>query len=191
MLILVFHLSSNFLFSTFMEAYRIAFGCAGIFFLFTARPLLLVVRPVSKDSGEAVWHFTGFSAPAQQESCQCHSYSDCRPHQTAHMLKVRQCKSASNHCCWDQAGMRGNWLYSNHGHLKHWRWETAPRRCADIVGLDQLGCDIFLVLEEMKSRSLTVFFYWQYLCNCCMTIHSHTNVRICRMHILKKNIHLL
>lgn len=50
----VLHLSSNFLFSTFVAAYRIALGCAAMFFLFTARPPLCVVWPFSKDNGEAV-----------------------------------------------------------------------------------------------------------------------------------------
>lgn len=116
--------SCNFLFSTFVAVCRIASGCVAMFFLFTARPPLRVVWPVSKNNGEAVWHFTSSSAPSQQESCQGHSHSDCKPHQTAHMLKVRHRKPPSSHFCWDWPDIRDNWLYSHHGHFKCWRWET-------------------------------------------------------------------
>lgn len=128
-------------FSAFTAARRNSLFCLGFFFyLFIARTLLCVVWPVSKHNGMAVWHFTSFSAAAQQASSQCHSSSDCKLHQTALMLKVRQCKSASNHFCWGWADMRDNGVYFHHDHLKE-RWrETAPWIWTDIVVLDQLGC---------------------------------------------------
>lgn len=146
-------------FSAFTAARRNSLFCLGFFFyLFIARTLLCVVWPVSKHNGMAVWHFTSFSAPAQQASSQCHSSSDCKLHQTALMLKVRQCKSASNHFCWGWADMRDNGVYFHHDHLKE-RWrETAPWIWTDIVVLDQLGCEIFQVLREVKSSLIVCLF---------------------------------
>lgn len=146
-----------------------------VFFSFTARTLLCVVWSVSKHNGKAVWHFTSFSAPAQQASSQCHSSSDCKLHQTAHMLKVRQCKSASNHFCWGWADMRDNGVYFHHDHLKE-RWrETAPWRWTDIVVLDQLGCEIFpgVTGGEKEFNCMFVWFFSFYI-----AIHNHINIYI-------------
>lgn len=54
--------------------------------------------------------------------------------------------------------MRDNGVYFYHDHLKE-RWrETAPWIWTDIVVLDQLGCEIFQVLREVKSSLIVCLF---------------------------------
>lgn len=65
------------------------FFSAAIFIGFTAKALIHVMSPLNKDNGETLWHFTGLSAPTQQESCQSHSYGDYKYCQTTSMQKVR------------------------------------------------------------------------------------------------------
>lgn len=145
--------------SCFLHLWQLAGVPRGVLpcsFYLLSDPLLRVVWPVSRNNGEAVWHFTGFSALSQQESFQCHSYSDSKSHQTAHMLKVRKRKPASNHfwdyrLTWGIISIIPTMVISNTRGGK-----LNPKRLADIARLNQLRHDIFLVLQEMNNSSLIV-----------------------------------
>ncbi len=111
----VLHLSCDFLFSAFVAAHRIVDClelCSHVLSFHCQTPAACSVA-----SQQTQWR--GCVLLLNRNPKKCHSYSDCRPHQTAHMLKARHHKLAFNHCCWDQPDMRDNWLSSHHGHLEH------------------------------------------------------------------------
>lgn len=82
----VSHLSSNFLFSPFVTVYRTV-GCPGVCIHVLS---IYCQTPTACLCGKLAKTMERLCVTAQQESWQSHCYSDCRGHQTAHMLKVRQ-----------------------------------------------------------------------------------------------------